>query len=209
MSEATFDSMSSVKRSFLGDTWFYARRMRHFGREDWVVYVAWIGMMLGLFGSVAGFTLYGYAHGVKYPAYVWNVPFGTFVFIVAIAFDTIGHRTAYKEALKNGEDLVHHITIAAGVSSVVLLCLAYHWADFFRIPAYAMTALTIFYSAIDEAMHWFRYTKGNSDRIEMWSHFFIFVGHTIMGVAWCYWFACGYPGVAETLAAYGTHGLFN
>ena len=40
----------------------------------------------------------------------------------------------------------------------------------------------------------------NSDRVEMWSHFFIFVGHLIMVVAWSQWFLDGYPGVAETVA---------
>lgn len=188
-----------TQRTFLEDTWIYARRMALFGREDWKVYFAWIGMMLGLLFSVCGFVAVGYLNGVQYPAYVWNIPIGTFVFIVAIAFDTIGHRTVYKAELAKGEALVHHITIFAGVTSCVLLCLAYTHRDFFRIPAYCFTALTIFYSVIDEAMHWRRYFSLHSDRVEMWSHFFIFVGHTIMMLAWCYWFEMGYPGVAETL----------
>ena len=52
---------------------------------------------------------------------------------------------------------------------------------------------------VDEAMHWRRYFNGYSDRVEMWSHFFIFTGHFIMMMAWLYWFDQGYPGVAETL----------
>ncbi len=190
-------------RSFVGDFFSYVGRMKYFDRQDWQVYFAWIGMMLGLLFVVTFFTLSGYFHGVKYPAYVWNVPIGTFIFIVAIGIDTVGHRTAYKTALQSGESLVHHITICAGITSVMLLCLAYHSPVFFRIPAYVMVALSIFYSMIDEAMHWFRYQAGNSDRIEMWSHFFIFVGHTIMVLSWCHWFAEGYPGVAETIAALG------
>lgn len=189
-------------RNFLEDMYLYAARMQNFQAVDWKVYFSWVGLMVGLLVSVAGFVLVGYFGGVQYPSYVWNVPVGTFIFIVAIAFDTIGHRTAYKEALKSGESLVHHITIAAGISSVVLLCLAYRFPVALKIPAYVLVALSIFYSAIDEAMHWFRYAQGNSDRIEMWSHFFIFVGHTIMVAAWCYWFSEGYPGVAETLVLF-------
>jgi hypothetical protein len=188
-------------KTFLEDMWLYAKRMEKFDRVDWRVYFSWCGMMVGLMASVGGFTIAGYLKGVEFPAYVWNIPLGTFIFIVAIAFDTIGHRTAYKEALKSGESLVHHITIAAGISSCVLLCLAYSYRDFFAIPALVMTALSIFYSVIDEAMHWFRYHSGNSDRVEMWSHFFIFVGHVIMMVAWVHWFLEGYPGVTETLTA--------
>ena len=47
------------------------------------------------------------------------------MFTIAIAIDTIGHRTIYKEVLRGGEQLVHHITIVCGVASCVLLVLAY------------------------------------------------------------------------------------
>lgn len=187
-------------RTFIKDTIHYAGRIRSFSKEDWKVYFAWVGLMLGLFGSVTGFLIFGWLNGVQYPLYVWNVPIGIFIFVGAIAFDTIGHRTAYKEALKKGEDLVHHITIFAGITSTLLLCLAYNHREFLRIPALVFLALSVFYSVIDEAMHWFRYTSGNSDRIEMWSHFFIFVGHLIMVVGWWVWFESGYPGVSETLS---------
>ncbi len=195
-------SRSEAPRNFAQDFVLYASRMAQFDAMDWRVYVLWIGMMLGLFGSITGFLAVGVSKGVVYPAYVWNIPAGTFIFIMAIAFDTIGHRTVYKKALQQGEALVHHITIAAGVSSCVLLCLAYTYPVGLRVPAVVMTALTVFYSMIDEGMHWFRYFAGNSDRIEMWSHFFIFVGHTIMMLAWLWWFEAGYPGVAATLVGW-------
>ncbi len=186
-------------RSFLEDTIIYAKRIFEFKRADWVYYAQWLGLMAGLFICTGGFVLVGWFHGVSFPDYVWNVPLGTLIFIGAIAFDTIGHQTAYKEALKNGERLVHLITIFAGVTSCIILCLAYRWPVFFRVPAIALIALSIFYSIIDEWMHWNRYMKGNSDRIEMWSHFFIFLGHSIMILSWWIWFEAGYPGVSETL----------
>lgn len=195
-------SSAATRKSFYQDFVTYASRMAEFDAMDWRVYVAWLGMMLGLMGSISGFLWVGTRAGVTFPAYVWNVPAGTLIFILAIAFDTIGHRTVYKVALQRGEALVHHITIAAGISSCVLLCLAYTYPIGLRVPAIVMTVLTMFYSAIDEGMHWFRYFEGNSDRIEMWSHFFIFVGHTIMMLAWLWWFLAGYPGVKETLAAW-------
>lgn len=193
----------SYSRSFAGDTWFYIRRMEQFRKVDWLVYFMWVGQIFSLSFAILTFMVAGHRGGVTYPAYAWNVPIGTFIFAWAIAIDTIGHRTAYREALKAGEELVHHITIAAGISSCLLLCLAYSYREFFMIPALVMTALSMFYSAIDEAMHWFRYFAGNSDRVEMWSHFFIFVGHIIMMSAWVYWFLQGYPGVAETLKVLG------
>jgi hypothetical protein len=190
---------TTTQNSFIKDTWIYASQMKQFTRIDWQVYTAWVGLMMGLLFSVCGFIGLGWWNGVQYPDYVWSIPIGTFIFIGAISFDTIGHRTAYKEELKKGESLVHHITIFAGISSVVLLCLAYHRPEMFRFPALTMVVLSIFYSIIDEALHWRRYFELKSDRVEMWSHFFIFVGHTLMIVTWYHWFNQGYPGVAETL----------
>ncbi|MEZ4749539.1 MAG: hypothetical protein R3B54_02605 [Bdellovibrionota bacterium] len=189
--------MSSV--AFWRETIIYAGRVREFNRTDWIVYVAWIGMMFGLFGSVFGFLMVGVSNGVHYPIYVWNVPIGIAIFVVAIGFDTIGHRTIYKQELIKAEALVHHITIFCGVTSVICLCLAYGQRDFFRFPALTLIGLAVFYSMVDEAMHWRRYLMQKSDRVEMWSHLFIFVGHILMSLSWYYWFEMGYPGVKETL----------
>ncbi len=191
----------TLSNSFIKDTVIYASRVWQFDRKDWLVYVAWVGLMLGLFFSVSYFILFGWLKGVHYPAYVWNVPIGTIIFVVAIAFDTIGHRTVYKAELLKGENLVHHITIFAGITSILALCAAYTNPEFWRYPAATLILLAVFYSAIDEAMHWRRYVQLHSDRVEMWSHFFIFLGHILMSWSWWHWFDQGYPGVAETLAA--------
>lgn len=178
----------------------YVGRIAEFSRTDWLVYVAWIGTMLGLVLSTGGFLLFGHLHGAAFPAEAWLVPGGAAVFAIAIAIDTIGHRTIYKQALAGGEALVHHITIFCGVASCVLLILAYaHRAA--AIPAIVFTALSFIYSLIDEAFHWRRYVRSKADVVEMWSHVFIFVGHGIMMTGWWWCYALGYPGVRETLAA--------
>jgi len=184
---------------FLEEFSEYVGEIAGFARADWRYYICWIGLMMGLLFSVTGFLLLGHLNHVRYPAYVWNIPVGIVIFVGAIALDTIGHRTRYKERLEDGEGFVHSITIALGVSSIVALCLAYTHRDFFRIPALVLMAMSIFYSVVDEAMHWRRYMAGQSDRVEMWSHVFIFIGHIIMSLAWWHWFAQGYPGVAQTL----------
>lgn len=191
--------MITKSHLFSTEVWIYARQIKQFNRKDWIVYLAWVGLMLGLLTLVSGFIFLGRYHGVPFPKYVWNVPIGIAIFVGAIAFDTIGHRTAYAEELEKGEKLVHHVTIAAGVSSVIFLCLGYHQPEFFKFPALTMIILSIFYSVIDEGMHWRRYLSGNSDRVEMWSHFFIFTGHILMILSWYHWFNQGYPGVEETL----------
>ena len=190
--------------SFIQDFFIYIGRFRQFSRQDVLVYVAWIGMMMGLFVAVTGFLAMGSFHGVQWPGSVPLIPIGIFIFVVAIAIDTIGHRTIYKDELAKGEALVHHVTIAAGISSVLCMILAYQHRDLARIPAYVLSFLSLFYSIIDEAMHWKRYFALKSDRVEMWSHFFILVGHLIMTVGWLSWMETGYGGVAQALASSGS-----
>lgn len=191
--------MNEVK-SFLLDFKIYISRIKSFNKQDWLVYIIWNGMMFGLLAAVCGFLFLGSYNGVVYPKMVWNIPIGIAFFVVAIAIDTIGHRTVYKEVLQEGEALIHHITIAAGITSVILLCLGYNHPELARVPALVFIFLSIVFSFFDEALHWHRYLTKNSDRIEMWSHFFILVGHLIMIVSWWQWFTDGYPGVKETLA---------
>lgn len=187
--------------SFLSDAAVYVGRIREFSAEDWRVYLAWVGLMLGLVFSTGGFLMMGaLVGGVAFPAEAWLVPIGAAIFAAAISVDTIGHRTVYKEALKGGEQLVHHITIFAGVGSCVLLCLAYPQRGGFAVPAMVLTILSFVYSLVDEVFHWRRYISGKTDRVEMWSHVFILVGHGTMMLGWWRFYALGYPGVAETLA---------
>lgn len=179
----------------------YFANIRSFRRDDWIVYVAWVGLMLGLVASTSGFLLFGRANGARFPGEAWLVPVGASIFAVSIAVDTIGHRTVYREFLRGGEALVHHITIACGVGACVLLCAAYDHRATCWIPAMVLTVLSMIYSLVDEGFHWRRYVSGQSDPVEMWSHVGILVGHTTMMLAWWAWFFGGYVGVAETVAA--------
>ena len=184
--------------SFIGEFITYVGRIKQFDRTDWTVYVLWISTISGLFFSTGAFLLIGHTNGVEFPPEAWLVPIGAAIFTIAIAIDTIGHRTIYKEALAGGEALVHQITIGCGVASVVFLVLAYdhRWA---AIPALIFTALSFIYSLVDEIFHWRRYVSEDADRVEMWSHVFIMTGHGIMMIAWWTCYYLGYPGVAETL----------
>ncbi len=187
--------------SFLHDVGVYVGRVRQFQKNDWAVYISWVGLMLGLVASTGGFLLFGHANGVSYPAEAWLVPVGALVFTISIAIDSIGHRTIYKEEISEAEGLVHGITIFNGIGSCVLLAAAYARPGALWIPAMVLTLLSFMYSVIDEAFHWRRYVRQQADRVEMWSHVGIFTGHLIMMLAWWTWFFGGYQGVAETLLA--------
>lgn len=185
--------------SFRSELVTYVGRIRQFTRRDWIVYVLWVATIAGLCGATAAFLAIGTRAGARFPVEAFLVPIGAGIFTIAIAIDTIGHRTIYREAIAGGEALVHQITIGCGVASVILLVAAYtHRAA--MIPAAVLTALSIVYSLVDEAFHWRRYVRRGADRVEMWSHVGILTGHTVMMAAWWWCYALGYPGVAETLA---------
>jgi hypothetical protein len=190
--------------SFPTEVRTYVGRMRDFERIDWLVYVSWVGLMLGLVFATGGFLLVGHAHGVKFTPEAWLVPLGSALFTFSIAVDTIGHRTIYKQEISGAEGLVHGITIFCGITSCVLLTAAYHHPRVLWIPALVLTVLAFVYSLVDEAFHWRRYVKKSSDRVEMWSHLGILTGHAVMMLGWWIWFFQGYPGVTETLRHVGS-----
>jgi hypothetical protein len=178
----------------------YFGRFRLFTTRDWFVYLAWIGLISGLCVASSLFLAIGRAGGAPFPSEAYWIPIGAGIFALAIAVDTIGHRTVYKEILRGGEGLVHHIIIVCGTASCVLLCAAYPAPCALALPALILTILSFTYSFVDEAMHWRRYLTARSDVVEMWSHVFILIGHGLMMLGWWRWYYSGYRGVAETLA---------
>jgi hypothetical protein len=190
--------------SFLSEVGIYVARARDFSRIDWAVYSAWVGLMVALVFASGGFLLVGHDSGVQFPAEAWLVPIGSIVFTLSIALDTIGHRTVYKREISGAEGLVHAITIFCGIGSCVLLTAAYDHRRGFWIPALVLTVLSFVYSLVDEAFHWRRYLRHNSDRVEMCSHVGILIGHATMMLGWWSWYIQGYPGVAETLHHLGS-----
>lgn len=187
--------------SLLSDFRTYVGRVREFDRHDWIVYVVWVGMIFGLGAVTLAFVLLGHSVGAPLPLSAWLLPVGAATFGVAIAIDTVGHRTIYKEVLARAEGFVHGITIFCGVASCVLLCASWSHRSLFFIPATVFTVLSFVYSLVDEGFHWHRYWSRNSDVVEMWSHVFILIGHGTMMAAWWMWCFTGYAGVAETLEA--------
>lgn len=186
--------------SFPSEIVVYVGRIREFSRLDWYAYVAWVGLMFGLVLSTGGLLVAGSLRGAAFPFEAWLVPGGAALFALSIAFDTIGHRTIYKAEIAGAEGLVHAITIFCGIGSCVLLCAAYAQPHRYWIPALVLTVLSFVYSLVDEAFHFRRYLRRSADRVEMWSHVGILIGHGVMMLGWWTWFLGGYQGVAETLA---------
>ncbi|MBC7658717.1 MAG: hypothetical protein H7249_03330 [Chitinophagaceae bacterium] len=192
----------SPELSILEEAKAYVRNISRFKNEDWVRYGAWMATITSLFIGISIFLAVGTLMKVHYPGYVWFIPGGTLLFVLALSFDDIGHRTLYKAELKAGEGHVHKMIIVTAVTSVMALCFCYEHGETFSTPAVALIALSFFYSMVDEALHWHRYLSRGLDRIEMWSHFFAILGHVLMISCWWHWYSQGYPGVVETLKAF-------
>ncbi len=184
----------------------YVGRTSEFRLWDWICYLAWVGSLFSLFFGVSLFLWVGSRAGVVYPGYVWFIPVGALVFSTALAIDTIGHRTIYKVELLRAEAHVHHMIVATAIPSVVALSFGFEYPDLMRMPIIGLIALSFFYSIIDESMHWVRYLKSGTDRVEAWSHFFAILGHVFLIAAWWHWYDTGYQGFGQTLEA--LKGLF-
>jgi hypothetical protein len=181
----------------------YLSYYKTFSRRDWIIYLSWVGIMLALGLSTLIFFLVGSSNGVNFPVYTWLIPIGILTFTFAITFDNIAHSAIYKQWIDPAEYMVHNFSTVAGVLTVFALMAGYDYPTLMRVPIYVFAFLSILYSLIDEAMHWFRYARGGSGYVEVTMHFLILVGHTTMVLAWIWWYETGYEGVAATLSALG------
>ena len=182
----------------------YLRLTKKFTQRDWVIYIFWIGIMYGLGFTVLGFLLIGLTNGANYPPFVWLIPVGILTFSVSITWDNIAHTVIYKEWITDAEYMVHNFSTATGVATVFALLAGYEFSELMRVPIYVFAALSVIYSLIDEAMHWERYARGGSGWVEVTCHFGILVGHTMMVLAWIFWFETGYSGFSEALSFWGS-----
>ena len=181
----------------------YLRLTKKFTQRDWVIYIFWIGIMYGLGGAMSIFLIAGLFAGAVYPPFVWLIPIGIFTFSVSITWDNIAHTVIYKEWITDSEYMVHNFSTASGVMSVFALLLAFEFPEFMKVPVYVFAVLSVVYSLIDESMHWERYSRGGSGWVEVTCHFGILIGHSLMLLAWIFWYEDGYQGFAEALSFWG------
>lgn len=190
---------SAIARPWTADFVAYVRNIRDFNYTDWLLYLGWIGSLVFLFVGTTAFIVSGHLNGIAWPGYVWFIPTGVGMFMSALAIDDIGHRTLYKHEVAKGEAYVHRMIAATAIPSVMAMCLGFDHPETFRMPALSLIGLSLFFSAIDEFLHWQRYLRMGIDRVEVWSHFVAITGHVLMISCWWQWYTAGYPGVAEYL----------
>ena len=82
----------------------YLGRIRTFRRTDWIVYAAWVGLMMGLCVATGGFVWVGHRASAPLPPGGLAPAARCRDLHARLAVDTIGHRTIYKEALRGGEE---------------------------------------------------------------------------------------------------------
>ncbi len=181
----------------------YIRYTSKFTRVDWIKYVTWVGMMIGLNVFVSTILFTGLGTGTSFPVYVWLIPISILGFTISIAFDNIAHSVIYKEWISLSEFTIHKFTTTAGIGSTVALILGYFYPQFFFIPILVLIGLSMVYSLIDEGIHWVRYSQGGSGLVEVSCHFGILLSHSIMMFTWLMWYLEGYQGVAQALSVFG------
>jgi hypothetical protein len=162
---------------FLDELASYFGRFRLFTRRDWAVYIAWVGLISGLALASAAFLAIGRHAGAVFPAHAYFIPIGAAIFALAIAVDTIGHRTVYKNTCAAGR--AWSTTSSSSAASPVACFCARPIPH--RAPAAsgARSHHAVFHLQLRRRGHALAALpdRAKSDVVEMWSHVFILIGH--------------------------------
>jgi hypothetical protein len=126
-------------------------------RDDWIVYLAWVGLMLGLCLTTGGFVWVGHRTHAPLPAEAYLVPLGASS--SRWRSRSTPSDTAPSTRKPCGAARRWSITSSSwlGIASCVLLCAAYSGGATYAVPALVLTVLSFLYSLVDEVMHWRRY----------------------------------------------------
>ena len=151
-------------------------RSDSYQRVDWIVYTAWVGSCWG-FASHRRVVWVGRRAAARCRPRLPGFRSAAAIFTLAIALDTIDHRTIYKEAMRGGEALVHPPHHRGGNLSTVMRWRRVLRGATYAIPALVLTTLSFIYSLVDGGHALARYLTHKSDVVEMWSHVFIMMGH--------------------------------
>lgn len=162
--------------------------LRGWPLSDYVDFFISVGSVFGAFLLTLTFTIAATIKHIPIPQEVYAVPIGFGIFFFAWIFDSIAHRSVYKNKIDNFELKIHNMMVyASGFPLFISFVLAY-WLPGLMLPFIIgfLFNKTLF-SIIDEAMaHWPRFRTGRSDMIEMYAHAGQFFGNVLFDVGFLY-----------------------
>jgi len=162
--------------------------LRGWAGSDWVDFGASIGSVWGAFLTTLFFTIWAVVRHVPIPPEVYSIPIGFGLFAIAWIFDSIAHRSVYKNQIDRDELVIHNFMVyGSGFPLFISFILAYWWPGFMLPFILAFLFLKTMYSLHDEfGFHWPRFRSGRSDFVEMTAHCIQFGSNVAYDVGFLY-----------------------
>lgn len=163
--------------------------MSGWGKKDYIDFCLSVGV--AFFATTASIFLLVFSKlkSIDLPDIVYSIPIGFLLFSVAWIFDSIAHRTIYRNKIDSYELKLHNFMVyGSGIPLVVCFIFAYFNKECLLPFIVTFLFLKTMYSIYDEfGFHWPRFKEGRSDIVEVTAHYFQFLGNILFDVAWFYW----------------------
>lgn len=176
--------------------------LRGWSKADYIEFLFSVGGIFGIALSTLFLAIVSLHHKIPIPQQAYSIPIGFMLFAIAWFFDSIAHRTIYKDKIDRDEFVIHNFMVyASGTPLLLCFVLAFWWPALMMPFILCFLFMKTMYSVYDEfGFHWTRYRSGRSDMIEMTAHCFQFIGNILYDVGWYYWiYFANYRGVNELL----------
>lgn len=161
---------------------------RGWPKSDYIDFFVSIGSVFGAFLLSLIFLIALKLKNIAIPQEVYSIPIGFGLFFFAYIWDSIAHRSIYKNKIDRKELIVHNFMIFySGFPLFASFILAY-WLPGLMLPfIIGFLFLKTMYSLYDEyACHWVRFNEGRSDMVEMSAHWLQFLGNILYDIGFLY-----------------------
>lgn len=162
--------------------------LRGWPLKDYIDFFVSLGSVCFAFLLTLGFTIVAAVKHIPIPQEVLSIPIGFGLFFFAYIWDSIAHRSIFKNQIDREELVVHHFMVFySGFPLFISFILAY-WLPGLMLPfIIGFMAMKLLYSLHDEFYHhWGRFRAGRSDMIEMTAHYFQFLSNFLYDIGFLY-----------------------
>lgn len=162
--------------------------LRGWPLSDYIDFAVSLGSVFGAFFSTLFFTIWTTLRHIPIPQEVYSIPIGFGLFSFAWIFDSIAHRSIYKNKIDRDEFIIHQFMVyGSGFPLFVSFVLAYWWPGLMMPFIGCFLFLKTMYSLYDEfGFHWPRFRSGRSDIIEMTAHAIQFGSNVLFDIGFLY-----------------------
>ncbi len=156
--------------------------------SDYLDFFISIGSVFSAFLITLIFLIMIKLKNIPVPQEILAIPIGFGLFFLAYIWDSLAHRSVYKNKIDRTELVIHTFMIYySGFPLFTSFVLAY-WLPALMLPfIIAFLFMKTMYSLIDEArFHWPRFENGRSDMVELTAHCFQFLGNILYDIGFLY-----------------------